>query len=174
MTDLTQTAQWIAGGFIGQIPVWDSSGEQIGYRTDYNSNIVIFNAKYRGDTQLFTKDFYGNDVQFNLPAQPKGATGDWTTGEVTGNTPTAPIIGGVTGVISPTVAANYPAGSLNADYAAGLNTFTSALDTAANTIQSELNSVKQGLQSASNFALFMKQYGLYILGGLALVLIVSK
>ena len=126
MTDITQTMQWLGEGVVGIIPVWDSTGAPVGTRSDYNSYTVTFNANYKGDTTLFSKDVFGNDITLTLPAAPSGATGTWgqpvtasnpTGTTVTGNTPGATITGGVTATPSPTTAANYPAGSLSADWA---------------------------------------------------------
>lgn len=63
MSNLAQTASWFAQGFLGRIPVWDPSGNEVGYRTDYAKYTVTLYPPYIATkgAQLVTKDFVGND-----------------------------------------------------------------------------------------------------------------
>lgn len=65
MSTLAQTASWLVQGFTGRIPVWDSQGREVGYRTSYNSNKINLNPGYTNlapNTSLYSKDFWGNDI----------------------------------------------------------------------------------------------------------------
>lgn len=70
MASFTQTAQWLAGGFIGRIPVWNTAGYEVGYRDSYDTMTVHFNASYQGEKYLASKDIYGNDIKLTLPSSP--------------------------------------------------------------------------------------------------------
>jgi hypothetical protein len=124
MTDFTQTMTWLGEGFIGQIPVWDSTGAQVGYRTSYdNAAPITFNSSYHGDTVLFSKDFWGFDVKITLPASVASGALD-ILGPVS-------ITGSVTG---PTTAANYPAGSAAQAVAATADNVRSAVVSATDSV----------------------------------------
>lgn len=82
MTTIAQTIDWFLEGFIGQIPVWNKAGQQVGYRTSYASMKVYFLEGFNNmpaGQQLVTKNFAGQDIPLVIQSvtqtkTPQGAT----------------------------------------------------------------------------------------------------
>ena len=160
MTDVMQTLDWFGEGFFGLIPVWDSTGNQVGTRTSYDANAPItFNSLYKGDTTLFSKNIVGADIVITIPASSASA----------GLSTQTPI--DTNAVVSATTAANYPAGSLASQIAGTADTVTTDIGSLSAGINDALNLPALTLFPASSTTTTTSYLPALLIGGGALVLL---